>query len=40
MPGTVNGPEGWPLLKKMLQHSLPTPEEIKMLASFLFCKLN
>jgi hypothetical protein len=29
--GTVTGSEGWPLLKTMLQTSLPSPHEIQVL---------
>jgi hypothetical protein len=38
--GTVTGPDGWPLLKVMLQDSLPSSHEIRMFALFVYCKLN
>ena len=39
-PSTVTGPKEWVTYSAMLYTSLPTQEEIKDFATFLYCKLN
>jgi len=39
-PNTVTGPKEWVTYSAMLYTSLPTQEEIKDFATFLYCKLN
>ena len=39
-PNTMTGPEQWVTYSAMLTHSLPTNQQIKDFAAFIFCKLN
>ena len=39
-PNTVTGPDQWITYSAMLTHSLPSDQQIRDFAAFIFCKLN